>query len=78
VIGLPDDVWGEQLAAVVVAKPGALVDASVLQAFCRVHLAGFKTPKRLFFQTLPLPRTPTGKVQKFILVEKYAHGSTAG
>jgi acyl-CoA synthetase (AMP-forming)/AMP-acid ligase II len=78
VIGLPDDVWGEQLAAVVVAKPGALIDASALQVFCRGHLAGFKTPKRLFFQTLPLPRTPTGKVQKFILVEKYAQGSSAG
>lgn len=72
VIGLPDDLWGEQVAAVVVAKPGAAIDANTLQTFCRDHLAGFKTPKRLFFETVPLPRTPTGKIQKFILVEKYA------
>jgi acyl-CoA synthetase (AMP-forming)/AMP-acid ligase II len=75
VIGLPDDVWGEQVAAVVIAKAGATVDGDSLQAFCRERLAGFKTPKRLFFQTEPLPRTGTGKVQKFVLVERYTQAS---
>jgi acyl-CoA synthetase (AMP-forming)/AMP-acid ligase II len=71
VIGLPHELWGEQVVAVVVTKLSASTDAEALQAYCRVQLAGFKTPKKWHFQTDPLPRTATGKVQKFILVEKY-------
>jgi acyl-CoA synthetase (AMP-forming)/AMP-acid ligase II len=57
--------------AVVVAKLHESPGASVLQAFCRERLAGFKTPKRVIFQSDPLPRTATGKVQKYLLVERY-------
>ena len=64
VIGLPDPVWGERVAAVVVTKPAASADADALQKFCREQLAGFKTPKQWFIQSDALPRTPTGKVQK--------------
>lgn len=71
VIGLPDNLWGEQVVAVVVTKVGASTDADALQAYCRMQLAGFKTPKKWHFQSDPLPRTATGKVQKFILIEKY-------
>jgi fatty-acyl-CoA synthase len=71
VIGLPHELWGEQVVAVVVTKLSASTDAEALQAYCRMQLAGFKTPKKWHFQTDPLPRTVTGKVQKFILVEKY-------
>jgi acyl-CoA synthetase (AMP-forming)/AMP-acid ligase II len=71
VIGLPDDLWGESVVAVVVAKGDEPVAAGVLQAFCRERLAGFKTPKTVIFQTDPLPRTATGKVQKFVLVDRY-------
>jgi acyl-CoA synthetase (AMP-forming)/AMP-acid ligase II len=72
VIGLPDTLWGEQVAAVIVAKPGVSVDADALKAFCRERLAGFKTPKKWFIRNETLPRTATGKVQKFLLVEKYS------
>ena len=71
VIGLPDDLWGERVVAVVVARPDTPVDADVLTAFCRDFLAGFKTPSRYVFCSEPLPRTPTGKLQKFLLVERY-------
>jgi fatty-acyl-CoA synthase len=71
VIGLPDALWGEQVVAVVVIKRGGSINADTLRAFCREQLAGFKTPKKWFFQTDPLPRTATGKVQKFLLVERY-------
>ena len=72
VIGLPDDFWGERVAAVVVPAPGATVDAQAVIQECRRRLAGFKTPKEVIVQGEPLPRTPTGKVQKFLLVERYA------
>ncbi len=72
VIGLPDDFWGERVAAVVVAAEGAAVDREAVIRECRSRLAGFKTPKEVIVQHEPLPRTPTGKVQKFLLVERYA------
>ena len=77
VFGLPDELWGERVAASIVRAPGAgetLTVEGVLAA-CRESLAGFKTPKILYIQDEPLPRTPTGKVQKFLLVERYASGS---
>ena len=74
VIGLPDDLWGEAVTAVVVPVDGAAIDADALTRFCRERLAGFKTPKRVLVQDSPLPRTPTGKVQKFLLVRQYDSG----
>lgn len=72
VIGLPDDMWGESVTAVVVAMDSVSLNADAVIAMCREHLAGFKTPKQILLQTEPLPRTATGKVQKFLLVERYA------
>lgn len=71
VIGLPDEKWGEGVTAVVVAKQGQALDPDEIMAMCREHLAGFKAPKRILLQAEPLPRTATGKVQKFLLVERY-------
>lgn len=71
VIGLPDDVWGERVVAVVVPRAGLSLDERTLSAHCREHLAGFKTPARFVFCGDPLPRTPTGKLQKFLLVDRY-------
>lgn len=71
VFALPHEVWGEAVTALIVAAPGA-VDAAALEAHCRARMAGFKTPKRFLFDTDPLPRTPTGKVQKFLLVERFS------
>ena len=74
VIGLPDDVWGERVVAIVVPTEGVAVDEQSLSAHCRQSLAGFKTPTRFVFGSDPLPRTPTGKLQKFLLVERYRDG----
>jgi len=71
VIGLPDPLWGEAVTAVVVPKDGQEVNPDTVIAWCRRSLAGFKTPKRVIVQTEPLPRTPTGKVQKFLLTKRY-------
>jgi fatty-acyl-CoA synthase len=75
VIGLPDYTWGERVAAVIVADDPASVTLERIREFCRPRIAGFKIPRELFVQTEPLPRTPTGKVQKFRLVERYHPGN---
>jgi len=71
IIGLPDKDWGERVAAVVVPKPGAKIDHAALDAHCRAHLAGFKSPKELHIVD-ELPRNPSGKVLKRVLREKLA------
>lgn len=71
VIGLPDPLWGEAVTAIVVPRDGASIDGDDIVRLCRKQLAGFKTPKRVLLQKEPLPRTPTGKIQKFSLVERY-------
>jgi acyl-CoA synthetase (AMP-forming)/AMP-acid ligase II len=71
VIGIPDEKWGELVTGLVV-KEGE-VSADDLIAHCRESLAGFKCPKRIdFFDELP--RTATGKLQKFRLREPYWEG----
>ncbi len=65
VVAQPDPKWGEVPCAFVELREGASVTADELRAFCRQHLAGFKTPKNFVFG--PLPKTSTGKIQKFIL-----------
>lgn len=71
VIGLPHDVWGEVVSAVLVPKPGGQLDADRVREHCLATLASFKAPRVILVQDDPLPRTPTGKVQKFRLVERY-------
>ena len=68
VVAQPDDKWGETPCAFVELKAGALVNADDLTKFCRAHLAGFKVPKRFVFTELP--KTSTGKIQKFVLREQ--------
>ena len=75
VFGLPDDLWGEQVTAVIVPADVAHGDPRHVQNLCRDRLSGFKVPRQVFFQLEPLPRTPTGKVQKFLLVERYRTAS---
>ena len=65
VVAAPDEKWGEVPCAFIETKPGASVGAEELRAFCRQHLAGFKIPKRFIFHDLP--KTATGKIQKFVL-----------
>jgi acyl-CoA synthetase (AMP-forming)/AMP-acid ligase II len=70
VIGLPDRTWGEKVTAVVLKAEGAQPSEEELIAYCREKLAGFKVPKTIMWTDEQLPKTPTGKVKKFILVEK--------
>lgn len=72
VFGLPDDLWGERVTGLVVLDGKAAVTPQQLEEFCRQHLAGFKTPKEFILDKEALPRTPTGKVQKFLLVERFS------
>jgi fatty-acyl-CoA synthase len=65
VVAKPDDKWGEVPCAFVELKDGASADEAQLIAFARERLAGFKTPKKVVFQELP--KTSTGKIQKFEL-----------
>jgi fatty-acyl-CoA synthase len=66
VVGLPHEKWGEAPHAFVVCKPGATVTDEELREFARERLAGFKVPKGM--TVLPeLPKTATGKIQKFVL-----------
>jgi len=78
VVGLPDDLWGERVTAIVVRKQDNEINADALRQFCRQRLAGFKTPKDIHLRDKPLPRTPTGKLQKFLLVEEYGPQRATG
>jgi len=69
VVARPDSKWGETPCAFVMTKPGAsALDEAAVIAWCREHLARFKVPKRVVFG--PLPKTSTGKIQKFVLRER--------
>ena len=68
VVARPDDKWGETPCAFVTLKPGAGATADELIAFCRDHLAHFKCPRTVVFGDLP--KTSTGKIQKFVLRER--------
>jgi fatty-acyl-CoA synthase len=72
VIGIPDEKWGELVTALVVTD-GSGVTAEDLITYCRGTLAGFKCPKRVEF-VAELPRTATGKLQKFKLREPFWTG----
>ncbi|HLH24732.1 MAG TPA: AMP-binding protein [Chloroflexota bacterium] len=61
VIGVPDEEWGERIAAVVVCRPGAAVSAEALIAHCHARLASFKKPERIVFADA-LPRNALGKL----------------
>jgi fatty-acyl-CoA synthase len=67
VVARPDEKWGETPCAFVTLREGAVASEAALIAFCREHLARFKTPKTVVFGSLP--KTSTGKVQKFLLRE---------
>lgn len=73
VIGVPDEKWGELVTALVVTAPDEQVTAEEIIAHCRGRLAGFKIPKRVEFRDA-IPRTATGKIQKFKLREEFWEG----
>jgi fatty-acyl-CoA synthase len=70
VVGVPDDRWGEIGCAFVTLAPGAALTADALGVWLRDQLASFKIPKRFQFSHEPLPRTASGKVQKYRLRDR--------
>ena len=68
VVARPDKLWGETPCAFVTLKSGATATADDIIGFCRNHLARFKVPRTVVFA--PLPKTSTGKIQKFLLREQ--------
>jgi fatty-acyl-CoA synthase len=67
VVAKPDEKWGETPCAFVALREGATAEPAELIQFCRERLAHFKVPKHIVFG--PLPKTATGKIQKFVLRE---------
>jgi fatty-acyl-CoA synthase len=68
VVARPDPKWGEAPLAYVELRAGAEVDAATLIAHCKSLLAGYKVPRDIRFE--PIPKTSTGKIQKFQLRER--------
>jgi fatty-acyl-CoA synthase len=68
VVAMPHQKWGETPCAFVTLKEGAQASAQDIVDFCKEHMAGFKVPHRIVFAALP--KTSTGKIQKFVLREQ--------
>lgn len=65
VVAKPDEKWGETPCAFIELRPGATVTEEEMKEFCRTHLAHYKCPRHFEFSSLP--KTSTGKIQKFVL-----------
>ena len=73
VIGVPSEKWGETIKALVVLAPGAEATEADLIAHCKSKVAHYKSPTSVEFRD-EIPRTATGKIQKFKLREQYWQG----
>ncbi len=73
VFGVPHPVWVEAVAAAIVPRDGAALTEDEVLAHCREHLAGFKTPKQVYFVD-SLPKNPSGKLLKRILRDRFSTG----
>src|SRR6185503_1180555 len=71
VVGVPDERWGEAVAAIVVPRAGATPSSNDLIGFCRGKIAGYKIPKSIAFRAEPLPKTGPGKIAKRVLRDPY-------
>ena len=76
VVGLPDDRWGEVVAAFVRPAPDRTIDKGELFRYLREHLAPHKTPKH-WFEVNEFPLTGSGKIQKFVLRDQWIDGQWA-
>ncbi len=76
VVARPDEKWGEVPAAFIEIKEGANVTTDDIIAHCREHLARYKVPKHIEFCVLP--KTSTGKIQKFVLRDQARSASAIG
>ena len=64
VVGLPHPILGEEVAAVIVLRPGRAIEAEEIARHVALRLARFEVPTKFFFRSIPLPRNPQGKVLK--------------
>jgi len=76
IVGVPDPNWGEVLVAFVQAKAGADVDEKQLMEFCKLRLASFKVP-RIWRFVDKFPQTASGKIQKFVLRDRFLNDPTS-
>lgn len=75
VVAVPDEKWGETPCAFLEIKPNTTVSKEDILAHCKTHLASFKVPRHVFFSELP--KTSTGKIQKFALRKQAATKASA-
>lgn len=76
VVGIPDDKWGEVVAAFVRPNAGSTVEPGVLKTHCRAHLAAIKTPV-IWCEMQDFPLTGSGKIRKFALRDDFVAGKVA-
>jgi long-chain acyl-CoA synthetase len=76
VFGIPDEKWGELVAAAVVLRPGTNLSAEELKQYCKTRIASYKVPRHIEFMTEELPKSGSGKILKRVLREKYWAGQT--
>ena len=69
-VGVPDPIYGEEVAAFLSVRAGQVLEAAAVTAFCREHLASFKVPKKVFFVD-EFPRGPNGKLLRRGLIDLY-------
>lgn len=74
VLGVPDEMMGEKVGAVIVPRPGQQVDMDDLLSFARKHLADFKVPQYIVIRKEPMPRNPGGKMLKPVLRKEIEWG----
>ncbi len=72
VFGVPDRKWGEKVVAAIKLKPGESAQEEEIIEFLKERLASYKVPKKIFFVE-EIPRTPSGKTMKFLLIEKFSN-----
>jgi long-chain acyl-CoA synthetase len=71
VFGIPDEKWGELVAAAIVLRPGTTLSAEELMQYCKSRIASYKVPRHIDFLTDELPKSGSGKILKRVLREKY-------
>ena len=76
VFGIPDEKWGELVAAAVVLRPGTNLSAEELKQYCKKRIASYKVPRHIEFMTEELPKSGSGKILKRVLRQKYWAGQS--
>ena len=76
VFGIPDEKWIEAVTAVIVPRPGTVIEIDAIHAHCRTHLAAFKCPKSIHL-TESLPKNASGKILKREIRGRFAEANLA-